>query len=82
METWVTKELATYAVETKLENYPKEVIDRVKVLILDSIGCMFGGCQTNLGNAIVTPIKSMGGSEEATIVGGGAKPVHGQSVPP
>ena len=73
METWVTKELATYAVETKFEDYPKEVIDRVKILILDSIGCMFGGCQTNLGNAIVTPIKSMGGSEEATIVGGGAK---------
>jgi len=73
METWVTKELATYAVETKFEDYPKQVIDRVKVLILDSIGCMFGGCQTNLGNAILTPIKSMGGSEEATIVGGGAK---------
>jgi 2-methylcitrate dehydratase PrpD len=34
---------------------------------------MFGGCQTNLGKAIVTPINSMGGSEEATIVGGGAK---------
>jgi 2-methylcitrate dehydratase PrpD len=73
METWVTRELATYAVETEFEDYPQEVIDRAKVLILDSIGCMFGGCQTNLGEAILTPIRSMGGSEEATIVGGGVK---------
>jgi 2-methylcitrate dehydratase PrpD len=73
MDTWVTKELATYAVETKYEDYPQEVIDKVKIFILDSIGCMFGGCQTNLGEAIVNPIRSMGGSEEATIVGGGVK---------
>ncbi|MGD9030290.1 MAG: MmgE/PrpD family protein [Anaerolineae bacterium] len=73
METWVTRELATYAVETEFEDYPHEVIDRAKVLILDSVGCMFGGCQTNLGEAILTPIRSMGGSQEATIVGGGVK---------
>lgn len=73
METWVTQELATYAVETGFGDYPQEVVERAKVLILDSIGCMFGGCQTNLGEAILTPIRSMGGSEEATIVGGGVK---------
>ena len=71
MERWVTKELATYAVRTRFEDYPREVIDKAKIFILDSIGCMFGGCQTSLGGAIVTPIKNMGGSREATIVGGG-----------
>lgn len=73
MNTWYTKELATYAVETEFEDYPKEVIDQVKIFILDSIGCMFGGCHTNLGKAIITPIKNMGGAEESTIVGGGIK---------
>lgn len=73
MKTWVTKELAAYAVETEFKDYPKKVIDKVKILILDNIGCMLGGCQSNLGRAIVKPIKSMGGNEEATIVGGGAK---------
>jgi 2-methylcitrate dehydratase PrpD len=73
MEKWYTKELATYAVETRIEDYPQKVIDKVKIFILDSIGCMFGGSQTNLGKAIMNPIKSMGGSEEATIVGGGIK---------
>jgi 2-methylcitrate dehydratase PrpD len=73
METWVTKDLATYAVETQFEDYPQEVVERVKILILDSIGCMFGGCQTNLGEGILTPIKSMGGAQEATIIGGGVR---------
>ena len=73
MKTWVTKELAKYAVKTRFEDYPKEVIEKVKIFILDSIGCMFGGCQTSLGAAIVTSIKDMGGSEEAAIVGGGIK---------
>ena len=73
VDKWVTKELAEYATETRFEDYPPEVIDRVKILILDSIGCMFGGCQTNLGKAILAPIKNMGGSEEATLVGGGAR---------
>jgi 2-methylcitrate dehydratase PrpD len=73
MDSWYTKELATYAVDTKFEDYPKEVIDKVKIFILDSIGCMFGGCHTKLGEAIITPIKNMGGSQEATIVGGGVK---------
>ena len=73
MKKWYTKELATYAVETQIEDYPKEVIDKVKLCILDSIGCMFGGSHTNLGRAIMTPIKNMGGSEDATIVGGGIK---------
>ncbi|MCK5202233.1 MAG: MmgE/PrpD family protein, partial [Desulfobacterales bacterium] len=73
MKKWYTKELATYAVETRIEDYPKEVIDKVKLCILDSIGCMFGGSHTNLGRAIMTPIKNMGGSEDATIVGGGIK---------
>jgi 2-methylcitrate dehydratase PrpD len=73
MERWVTKELASYAVGTRFEDYPTEVVDKAKTFILDSIGCMFGGCQTSLGRAIVTPIRSMGGRQEATIVGGGTK---------
>jgi 2-methylcitrate dehydratase PrpD len=73
MERWVTRELATYAVETRLEDYPEEVIQKAKTFILDSLGCMFGGCQTSLGKAMLTPIKNMGGNGEATLVGGGCK---------
>ena len=73
MAEWYTKKLAEYAVNSQFEDYPAEVVERAKVLILDLIGCMFGGCQTGLGKAIVKPLTSMGGQPEATIVGGGAK---------
>jgi 2-methylcitrate dehydratase PrpD len=73
METWVTKELADYAVKTRFADYPAEVIDKAKILILDNIGCMLGGCQSALGKAVLSPIVSMGGSQEATIVGTGVK---------
>ncbi|MBW2059557.1 MAG: MmgE/PrpD family protein [Deltaproteobacteria bacterium] len=73
MKRWVTRELASYAVERSFEDYPARVVEKAKLFVLDSIGCMFGGCQTGLGRAIMTPVKNMGGSEEATIVGGGLK---------
>ena len=73
MERWVTKKLAGYATETRYEDYPKEAVDKAKTLILDSIGCMLGGCQTSLGRALLTPIQSMGGGKESTIVGGRMK---------
>jgi 2-methylcitrate dehydratase PrpD len=73
MEKWVTRELAEYAVGTRFEDYPKEVIDAAKILLLDNIGCMLGGSQSKLGQATLKPIEQMGGSEEATLVGGRCK---------
>ena len=45
MKTWVTKELANYAVKTKFDDYPRDVIDKAKLLILDNIGRMLGRLQ-------------------------------------
>ena len=73
MDTWVTKDSAQYAVRASFEDYPKEVVDKAKILILDNIGCMLGGSETALGSAILDPIKSMGGREEATLVGAGMR---------
>ena len=73
MKRWATRDLALYATNTRFENYSKEAIEKVKTLILDNIGCMFGGCQTDLGRTLLTPVQSMGGRAEATIVGGGMK---------
>lgn len=80
MQTWVTKELAEYAVSTRFEEYPPAVIDRAKVLILDNIGCMLGGSQSILGHTMLTTIRRMGGQQEATVVGGGMKLPATQAV--
>jgi len=55
MERWVTKELVDYTMGTKFEDYPKEVIEKTKILILDNIGCALGGSKTALGDAVITP---------------------------
>ena len=73
MKRWATRDLALYATNTRFEDYPKEAVEKAKTLILDNIGCMFGGYQTDLGRALLTPIQAMEGRAEATIVGGGVK---------
>ena len=73
MEKWVTRELAEYAVGARFEDYPQEVIEAAKILLLDNIGCMLGGSQSKLGQATLKPIEQMGGSQEATLVGGSTK---------
>jgi 2-methylcitrate dehydratase PrpD len=69
----VTRELAEYAVGISYEDYPQEVIERAKTLILDNIGCMLGGSRSMLGKTMLEPVRNMGGLPEATIVGGGAR---------
>jgi len=73
MEKWVTKTLVDYTMSTKFEDYPQAVIDQAKLFILDSIGCSLGGSRSAIGQTILPPFKSMGGNEEATIIGGGLK---------
>ena len=73
MEKWVTKALVDYTMSTKFEDYSQEVIEKTKLFILDSIGCSLGGSRSAIGQSILPPFKSMGGNEEATIIGGGLK---------
>lgn len=73
MQEWVTRDLVEYTVQTRFEDFPGEVVDKVKKLLLDSIGCSLGGSRSPIGNAVLTPFKKMGGSPEATLIGGGMK---------
>ncbi len=73
MAEWVTKTLVDYTVGTAFEQYPAAVIEKTKLHILDSIGCALGGSRSAIGNSILPPFRKMGGSEEATLIGGGIK---------
>ena len=73
MNRWATKELVDYAVGTRYENYPRDVIEKTKLLILDNIGCALGGSISPIGKATIPPFKTMGGNAEATLIGGGAR---------
>ena len=69
MDRWVTRDLARYSVETCFEDYPAEIVSAAKTFILDNIGCMLGGCRSALGKAMLDPVRQMGGSPEATLIG-------------
>ncbi len=73
MTEWVTKSLVDYTLGTKYDNYPDEVVEKAKTLILDNIGCVLGGSKSAIGQSILLPFKQMGGNAEATLIGGNKK---------
>jgi 2-methylcitrate dehydratase PrpD len=67
----ITREIAAYAANFTYRQLPAEVIDRTKQLIIDTVGCMFGGLPLAVGRLIVDFMLEMGGKPEATIIGDG-----------
>ncbi len=69
MDQWVTKELAEYAVSTSIDTYPTSTVEQVKLFVLDTLGCMIGGMQTNLSKTMARSLLKAGNGGSATIVG-------------
>ena len=65
----VTKRLVDYVTDTEFEDFPSEVMEKVKLLILDAVGCGLGGTQTKLGKIFIDIAKTLGGKPESTIIG-------------
>jgi 2-methylcitrate dehydratase PrpD len=64
-----TKILVEYAFKSTYGELPTEVIARAKHLIIDTIGCGFGGYSTKAGKILTKLSRSFGGVKEATIIG-------------
>lgn len=60
---------ARYLKEAQFDDFPPEVTERAKYLILDSIGCALSGAQTNLGKSYLELAKNWGGGLESTVIG-------------
>lgn len=69
----VTRELADYAARTRYEDLPIDVVDRTKLLILDTVGVMLAGSRTEQGKMITAFVKKIGERKECTIIGDGEK---------
>jgi 2-methylcitrate dehydratase PrpD len=70
----VTRTLARYAVETKYEDLPKEVVEQAKVATLNILAVALGGYKTRIGQLHITMAKEIGGGNpQATIIGDGSK---------
>jgi 2-methylcitrate dehydratase PrpD len=65
--------IVDYAIKLKYEDLPKEIIEKAKILLLDSIGCCLGGSASKLGLTVINAVKELGGSGNSTIIGDGKK---------
>jgi 2-methylcitrate dehydratase PrpD len=69
----ILEELSKFAVDTKYENLPAEVVHETKNLLMDSIGDGLAGITTDPGKMAIALAKSLGGPPESSIMGTGYK---------
>lgn len=66
----VTEKLASVVAKISFDDLPQNVAERVKWIFLDSIGCALGGVQNDRAKIALELIKELGGSPQASIIGG------------
>ncbi len=69
----LSKELATFVIDTKFEDLPKAVAHEAKRVLMDSIGCALAGLICEKGKIPVMLARRLGGPPEASIIGLGDK---------
>lgn len=69
----VALELAKQVESIGYEDLPAEVIHQTKRLILDTLGCSFGGYRSAASMIFQEVVKELGHPEESTIIGSGLK---------
>jgi 2-methylcitrate dehydratase len=67
----ISQTISEFAVNLNYDDLPDDVISEVKRFLYDSIGCAYGGYHTRDVNILRDIYKSMGGKEEATLIGFG-----------
>ena len=68
-----TRDLAAWIADLKWGDIPEDVIDYSKIIILDILGCMFGGSIQESNKAALRFVRSLGGTPECTVVNYGDK---------
>jgi len=69
----VTKKISEYVANAEFEDLPTAVVEKVKELILDNVGCAFGGYATGADKALIDFVKLLRGRRDSTIIGDGSK---------
>lgn len=65
----ITDELACFLTNLSYEDLPSTVIEKAKICILDSLGCVLGASKTDLIDIIWKSLKFLGGNETSTVFG-------------
>jgi 2-methylcitrate dehydratase PrpD len=65
----VATRLAEFVVKTRLEDCPKEALERVRLAALDAIGVMLAGASEPVARIVREIVRTEGGAPLATVVG-------------
>lgn len=65
--------LADYISQAKFSDFPGDVVQQARYLILDNIGCALGGAQTDTGRKFLNVADNLGGNSESTVPGIGSR---------
>jgi 2-methylcitrate dehydratase PrpD len=65
--------LARFAVETKWEDLPADIVQETKRIIMENIGCALGALSTDKGKMMAALGRRYGGPPESSIIGLGNK---------
>lgn len=72
-ESSVLEILARRVHEVHYDDLPGQVVERTKALVLDTLGCAFGGLNSDVGQAVLRMAAACGGAPQATLIGAGGK---------
>ena len=67
----ITRRLSEQVLATRYEDLPADVVETVKLLLLDSIGCALAGSVTERGRIVLELLAEFGGNDQATLIGVG-----------
>jgi len=66
----VTEKLANFTVRVEFDDLPREVVAKVKQVLLDSVGCALGSYITDRARLAIEFAEERGGNPQASIIGG------------
>lgn len=73
MERTIAQRLAKFGHELKFEDVPKNVIEKAKLLVLDTVGICIGSATLDFGAAAIGLAAGWGGTPESSIIGNSRK---------
>lgn len=79
-QTSATRQLAGWAANLKYGRLSREVIEKTKICILDTLGCILNGSTQPWGKIIAKYAKAVGGKSESVLVGTSQKVSAGNAA--
>lgn len=67
----IARALARFALDTRFEDLPGDVVHQTKRVVLDTLGCAIGGYESDARAALEAYVRESGHPREATVFGSG-----------